>query len=259
MDEARLTRCADIGAEMNPAVRAPDEAATAGQVRIDSQKAELVPAAGDEQAIARRPRGRQRPHHFQPAGETTAALARALPPAAAWRHDDQRRKLRVAPRNLRNDVAGVRHAPPHVGDERRLRVRLRLLLEPLRLHAGDLQHWRAERLGEGQCVDQEQPRHAAAREQDHRLVPAASGSRHGVALLLVRVRKRKRFGFRERDLGIAAQQAEPPVHAVDAGERGIERRHATDAATGNAQIAGTWVDPVQRKRLLRASTPACRP
>jgi hypothetical protein len=46
MDEIGLSRRADIGAEMNPLVRAPHEVGMAAKVGVDAEKADLVAAAG---------------------------------------------------------------------------------------------------------------------------------------------------------------------------------------------------------------------
>jgi hypothetical protein len=92
VDEIRLSWRTDIRAEENPRVRAFHEICSALEVAINAQKSELVTAQGDEETVARRLAGRQDPDHFQPTRESAPLLAHALPPAAARRHEDERRQ-----------------------------------------------------------------------------------------------------------------------------------------------------------------------
>ena len=64
----------------------------------------LVTAQRNEQRVARRPASREDSNRFQPTRKTAPLLARALPPATARCHEDERRQRRVAARNLDGDV-----------------------------------------------------------------------------------------------------------------------------------------------------------
>jgi hypothetical protein len=60
-----------------------------------------------EKAIPHRMSGGQHAHPLEPASKAATTLTRALPPAAAWRADDQWPKAWIAPGNARRHVEGL--------------------------------------------------------------------------------------------------------------------------------------------------------
>src|SRR5262245_57063463 len=108
MNEIRLPRGADVGAEEDPCVGPALQVWMTLHVRIYPEMSELVTAQRDEEAVADRFPGSDGANHFQPTGDPAALFTRALPPAAARRHHNDRRQGRVGARDFRRDIECLR-------------------------------------------------------------------------------------------------------------------------------------------------------
>jgi hypothetical protein len=134
-----------------------------------------------------------------------------------------------------------------MSNERRFGPLSGLLFEPLALDARDLQRGRTAWLRERSGVEQEKPGMAAARDENHRLVGAASRLRDGPRLRNGPFRDAERLGFCQPDLGVAAEGSKPAVYALPVGEIAVEERHSVDAPVRNAQVTRLQIDPTQRE------------
>src|SRR5262249_30266831 len=108
VDEIRLSLFANAGAEENPRVCALDKLRAALEIRIHSEKPQLVTAQSDEEAVPRWFAGGQNADRFQPADQPAPLFAGALPPAAPGRHENYRGKRRIAPGDLGSNVEASR-------------------------------------------------------------------------------------------------------------------------------------------------------
>src|SRR6266851_4823121 len=131
MDEIRLPRCRDTGAKENPRVGAPDQVWTTLDVCVHAQHTEFMTAQCYEEAIPCRFPGSEDPHRFQPTCQSATLLAHGLPPGAAWCHENEWSKLRVASRDLGCNVERLRRIPLYLRDKDCLRSALDLRLQPL--------------------------------------------------------------------------------------------------------------------------------
>jgi hypothetical protein len=100
----RLPRRTKISTELNPRMRAPHQVGTRCQIRVDTDESGFMDAKRYEKAIPPRTSGSQHAHALEPASKAATMLTRALPPAAAWRADDQWPKAWVAPGNARRHL-----------------------------------------------------------------------------------------------------------------------------------------------------------
>src|SRR5215469_13875805 len=96
MNQIGLSRCPNIRTEKDPSFGALDHCLTAFEIRIHSHKSKFMTAHSREVAVAQRLHRSQSSHYFQPANKPAALLAYALPPPAAWRHENKRGKTSVA-------------------------------------------------------------------------------------------------------------------------------------------------------------------
>src|SRR5262245_25367688 len=172
MNEVGLSWRPDVRTEENPCLGTLDQILTVFEIGSHSHERNLVTAHGYEMAVARRLGRGQSSHYFQPAYEAAALLAYALPPAAAWRHENKRGKARIAPGDLCGYVKRLRRLPPYKCYHCRFGAFLRLLFQPRTLNVGNLQHRWAGGIKESRRVTQKEPRPRGAGYQDYRLMLA---------------------------------------------------------------------------------------
>src|ERR1700730_14003065 len=126
MNHIRLPRSANVRAKENPRVRTRYQARTALHIWIDSHKTDFVAAERDEKGVTHRLGSSKNTSHFQPASEPTPLFTGALPPTAAWHHENERCQRRIAPWDFGSNVIRLCGHPPDLRNQRRLRVELGL-------------------------------------------------------------------------------------------------------------------------------------
>src|SRR5258706_756656 len=208
-----------------------------------------MPAERHELAVARRPGAGDGTHRLQPAGDAATPLGRAAPPAAARGHDDQGRQLRTAAGNRGANIEspGARASRVNHGDGVRAVARQRA--QPLALEARDLQGRRTEGLRESRRVERIKPRPATASRQHDGLVPALPHfAEHAAPAFASGLREPGGRGFRQADLGVAAERAEAAAHALAAGKSRAEHRQPFDAFAADLAAAGLRIDAIDIER-----------
>src|SRR5260221_3945014 len=251
MHEVRLMRDTDICPVVDPTVRLPVGVRAALHVIEQTQVCELVTAQPDDNAWALRPAFGQHAGGLEPAGDAPAALAGTLPPAAEGRRDDERRELGPAARNACHHVVLARLRKHRVRDECDLAARLRRLLQPFGLGTRDLKDGDRRRIGEGERVEQEEARAAAAREQHYGLVRALARLGDCSALLAARLQKCEGPRLGKADVRIASKWADTSADSSGIGERSVERWDAVHAPVPDPQVAGLRNHPAELERLQR--------
>ena len=128
----------DIRAEMDEGECALGQVLAMVEIRLSTQPAKLVTTDSNEKAITRQLFRGHGAYRFQPASNSAAALAGALPPTTAPSRYDQRRETRVTTRDFGDNIEGLRRGSLHVNNDGNFRTLLCLRLKPFRFCARNL-------------------------------------------------------------------------------------------------------------------------
>src|SRR3984893_16018606 len=186
----------------------------------------------------------QSAQRFEPADKPAAAFRSRLPPRAARRHDDNRRRRAIGSRDCDDNIARSGSGSPARRDEACRRPVHRGSEHRVAGLARELDCRCPMRLAEALRIQEPKARPRAVAQDDQ-----AAMRRVAAQLFVIRGIDADRRQLGDADRGIRADDAQGAADAIRRGGGSIEKRYAEDARSGTFEIGLAGIQAIHRAVL----------